>query len=268
MSEIQDDLSSVSNDVKSNIFIVSGGKTGSSTLHRSFKNSFHSHTTFYLRHLQYPKITDDLLCMNYLYQIGREKYGNPVTIISAVRNPLDRNISSFFEQMTRVVAPKTEILTMNVDDLINIFNERFLHIDDYYPFLSKNNPNKDNESHDFDGIDIFSVPFDSRRGCLYFNNGAYQILILRFEDINKWDPILKKNLLPQQLQSYQFVTCNRSDNKWYGSLYQEFKRRYWIKPSKVNEFFNTDIHKQVLQHFYTKTEIHQMKSKYRTSPLP
>jgi hypothetical protein len=242
-------IDGIVNMIKSPVFVISGGKTGSTTLSKSYLDSFHCHTTLYLNHNLFPKVAG--VTLPQLYLKAAEKFKQPAIIITAIRNPIDRMIGSFFQNLEgHLKMSRKEILQMDPQRLVEIFNQQFLHLEDYYPFLLS----------DTCDLDIFSVPFDFDKKYLRIDEDGMIFVAVRFEDIAKWDRILPA-ALPER-SDFNFKPDNISENKWYGNLYREFKKNFKIRKEDLDQMFNNSIHTRVIRHFYTDEEIDQMKAKY------
>lgn len=250
--------------IHSRFFIVSGGKTGSSTLTASFNSAFHSHGCIEFRYV-YPKLSS--YCLHDLYTYAQKHYVNPtenerVVILSSVRDPIARTISSFFQNITdHLGKTESEILAMPVVDLITIFNEKFFFIlEDYYSFWDLEEP----LGNCYAGRDLLLIPFDHQKRCLYYQDNGYRILILRFEDISEWDQIIRATLPKVDLRTYSFQNENLSKDKWYAPLYRQFLHEYTVRRDLLDIKFNHPSNHAVLMHFYTPMEIEKIKERWYT----
>ena len=248
--------------IHSRFFVISGGKTGSSTLMTSLNKAIHLHGYY---HLQYVHPYLSSYCLHDLYTYARQHYVNPnenerVVILSSIREPVARTISAFFQNITNHLGKTvSEILAMPVIDLITIFNEQFfLILEDYYPFWDSQEP----LGNSYAGRDLLSIPFDHQRKCLYYQDSEYRILILRFEDISDWDQIIRATLPEEDLLSYSFRSENLSSDKWYASLYRQFLQEYTVKKDLLDAKFNHPSNHAVLTHFYTSVEIETIKERW------
>jgi hypothetical protein len=244
-------IEGIVNQIKSPVFIVSGGKTGSMTLSKSYPDSFHCHTTLCLNHDLFPKAEGVTLLQ--LYSKAAEKFKQPAIIITSVRNPLDRMIGSFFQHLEgHLKMSRKEILQMDPIELVEIFNQQFLHLEGYYPFLLS----------DTCDLDLLSVPFDQTQKYIRIesSNQSKILVAVRFEDIANWKRILSI-ALPER-KEFNYQSDNLSKDKWYSNLYLKFKENFKIRKEDLDQIFDHSIHTRVLQHFYTAEEIDRMKSKY------
>lgn len=257
-------LYQLDNVVKSRFFVISGGKTGSSSLVASFDQSIHLHSCLYIEYA-YPYLID--IYLSDLYDYATKMYVDPsknekVVLLSAVRDPVSRSISSFFQNIEcHLEMTQDEILLTPTSNLISIFNKRFFtDIEDYYPFWDPDEP----LLNGYAGRDLLQTPFDHQKKRLIFEDEKYRILILRFEDIKEWDQIIRSTLPTIDLVTYSFKSDNLSETKWYYNLYRRFLAEYSVPRDLLDTKFNNPYHIQVLSHFYSPNEIMSMKQKWYT----
>lgn len=250
---------------RSRFFVISSGKTGGSTLARSFLNALHLHSYRHLHACYDTQSPHSTLCLNDLYTYTSRKYVSPTTkekilIVSGIRDPIGRAISAFFQNIESYLTMKPrDILLMSIPTLILIFNNRFLSdIENYYPFWDPDEP----LLNGYAGRDLFQIPFNYEKKRLFFEDETFRILILRFEDISGWDSIIRSTLPEIDLMSYSFKSENLSEMKWYSDLYRRFLAEYTVPRSLLDAKFDHPYHRQVLEHFYSPEEIDAMKQKW------
>jgi hypothetical protein len=197
----------VTNDAE--VVIYCGGKCGSKTLQSTFRNSgfscIHTHGINEWR-LTHPELGD---VIDYLRNKSKTKR---VYIIDSYRTPIERKISSFFENIATHVP---NYASLPLATLIHIFNEQYLNIlEDYHPIDEVMN--------------AFQVPlfteFDFEKGYVMREEGNIVFIKLLFRDISKWSSILSTIFK----QDIKLRSANLTVGKRISSLYELFKSKYRV----------------------------------------
>jgi hypothetical protein len=189
------------------IIIYCGGKCGSATLEKTFiKNNYKTIRT----HGYIPEI-DNL--QNTLY------------IIDSYRDPIERKISSFFQNIHIHLCKKMiDINKLPTEELIKIFNNTLLlNLENYHP-LDIEHPIFKNDNFNFSNEYILKK----------IDNKIY--IKLRFKSINNWNLIFK-NIFNKNIPIYN---NNLSQNKIYNKIYYKFKKEYKIPISVLNYIYKFD----------------------------
>jgi len=165
--------------------------------------------------------------------------GKHIYLLSAMRNPLARNMSAFFQHLRTGGGEDVEALM-----------ERFL------ASYSHEIPEKwfDGQFRDALGIDIFDHPFDRGRGCGGFVQGRYHCLLLTAEtdDSKKIEAI--NTFLGINLKS--MLLRNVGAAKDYSETYRKFKDRIRLPASYVN----ARLDNKVTRYFYTPEQIDDFRA--------
>ncbi len=220
------------------------GKVGSKSIHSSLKkidipnNLFHTHTINYLS--SNPNIK---LLYNYLV-VERK----PAKFITLVRDPIARNISSFFE-MKHIFLPQKDINKITPDDLTNIFFDKFHHT---YPLLWF-----EIELRQITGINIFKSPFSFDKNYQIIKEDSFEILILKAES----DDIVKQSAISEflNLNNFSLSRSNITGQKNYSDQYKKFQNQIHFSQKYIDEMYNSNYTK----HFYSEKEIFQFINKWK-----
>lgn len=202
------------------VIVVSGGKCGSSTLKTS------------LLHQGYRTIKcHNMNDFNKHYKLGAnmfydmldkrsQKNEKHLIIIDSYRKPIERKISSFFENLPHHV-PDYE--KKGIEELISIFNTKYLlHLEEY--------PNFMDEIMNHYNIDLFKSFNEKKKyNIKSFNNITY--LRLHFDEIDIWGEILSKVLNIK----LEMIKTNISSSKHYKDIYNEFKEKYKVPRKYLRE---------------------------------
>jgi hypothetical protein len=226
------------------VFILAGGKCGSSTLLETFKNlgyksiKCHNHWDFII---QYGY--DGLL-----KSIKDSSSNKKVYIIDSYRTPIERKISSFFEHIQET---NKNFEDENIFDLIEYFNKEKLNTIEEYHYI--------NQFFSFFKIDDLKKN-DFKDNMYYFKEvNNFIIIKLLFKNVNKWDEILSDILKKKVLIQKSNITEDKKEIKY---IYKKFKDNYrpplsYIKQLKEDKYLNffldeKEVQEYINHHFYDK----------------
>lgn len=202
------------------IIIYCGGKCGSSTLYNTFSsNKYHCiHTHGHISEI--------------------ENLEDKIYIIDSYRDPIERKISSFFQNICSHLNKSIEdIKNIHIEYLIKIFNDNYLLIPENYNPLDIDYPIFNNTEFDF--VNEYSIKT--------MNNRTF--IKLRFKKINFWNNILSK-IFKKKIDIYP---DNLSKNKDYSHIYNSFKKKYKVPISILNYIYKFD---KLFNKYNTKEEKH------------
>lgn len=205
------------------VICLTGGKCGSNTLDNTLKyNGYkcvkvHSRSQFIAR-FKYDGLID---------LINRSSENKKLYIIDSYRTPIERKISSFFQNIhTHVPSYKNK----SCEELIDIFNTKYLDTLEEYHSI--------NDIMEEYGVEPFNT-FDFKKKYVIKMKGNLIFVKLLFSNINNWgdnlSEIFNKKIIiaPQHKQ-------NLSKNKIYNSIYNNFKLMYKTKKSYINNILKND----------------------------
>lgn len=202
------------------VIVVSGGKCGSSTLKTSLLRQgyrtikCHNINDFYKQFTLDANLFYDMVCQR------SQKNQKHLIIIDSYRTPIERKISSFFENLPNHV-PDYE--KKSIEELIIIFNTKYLlHLEEYPSFMD--------EIMNHFNIDLFKGFNEKKKHNIKsLNNITY--IRLHFDDINIWGEILSKALNI----TLEMIKTNISSSKHYKDIYNEFKEKYKVPRKYLTE---------------------------------
>jgi hypothetical protein len=191
------------------IFIYCGGKCGSGTLEKTFINNgfntlrLHNNSEFkknYNSNINIYKI------------IKNNSINRKVYIIDSYRTPIERKISSFFENISKHV-PDYNLI--DIKSLINIFNNKYLkNIEEYHSI---------NEVMLHFNVPLFNeFNFEKKYNIEEKDNIIF--IKIRFKNIDEWSSILGK-IFNKEIILHNH---NLSVNKEIYNLYEKFKEEYKV----------------------------------------
>ena len=219
------------------IFVCCGGKCGGTTLaytfHQNGYKTTHLHSS---KHLGNFKSSIDV---NHTFDIiNASKQKGPIYIIDSYRTPIERKISSFFNNISTLHLPNYKKCKLR--DIIYFFNNKKLKVLEEYHSI--------NEIMEYYNVPLFEE-FDFKHGYNIVKKDNINFIKLRFNDINKWDKILSEIFK----RNISIVSDNISDNKEYSKIYTAFKKYYFIP----REYFNTNLPNDINFKIYNTEEEQQ-----------
>ncbi|MCF6263982.1 MAG: hypothetical protein L3J24_10405 [Xanthomonadales bacterium] len=168
-------------------------------------------------------------------------------IISAMRNPIARNMSAFFQNKS----------------LGNLKNERDIEllIEGY---LSKYNHDLpitwfDEQFNDALGINILDYPFNKQKGWVTFRQHNIHCLLMTAEAKDSEKASAINAFLDTSLS--RLLRKNSGESKDYAFLYKSFKGKINLPAS----YINAQLNNKVVRHFYTHNQIQEFKCQWRQS---
>ena len=187
-------------------------------------------------------------------------------VISGVREPVARSISSFFQNMDDPVVPslyvgtREHIQSLKISELINIFLKRVPM------YLGEANDWFDGNIKKFFDLDVYAKPFDAGRGFAVYENSHAELLLIRQEDLRTVGAGEVRKFLAIDDKDFCLQETNRSQDKWYSPLRREFERALRLSEEALDGFYNA----KYSRHFYGQEEIRRFREKWaqkRTSKL-
>ena len=192
-------------------------------------------------------------------ELGRDLYKHifacrrSARIVSLVRLPLDRAISSFFHMLNfHLHRQDFEFAKANVS--LDELHEAFYYAQEYiFPYTLNW---FEEEFQPVTGIDIYQHPFDREAGSITVSQGPYDLLLMRTELENPCKEVLMRDFL--ELPDFQFVGQRNISIRKFGEIYQEFKQNVSFR----DEYIQQMMASQFVSHFFSQSEIDSMLQKY------
>lgn len=204
--------------------ILSGGKCGSCTLsetltHNNIKNiKLHSLFSREVPYSYYELI--EIINKNSNKNSNKKFY-----IIDSYRNPVERKISSFFQNINSHIG--INYRNYKIDELINIFNDKYINnLEGFHPLYEIFNEYEIEYIKDFDFVKRYNI----------IEKENLVIIKLLFKDIHLWEKQLEE-IFCKKITLHKF---NISENKEYYDVYSEFKKQYKVPKSYIDNILKND----------------------------
>ena len=261
---------------KDPIIVYQVGKVGSRTVLSSLQKAYQNlHLDVPIHHVHVLENLDEL------EQNIRKSFANPVDnlayirkskelrkkidsnpkqnwkLISLVREPVARNVGSFFQNLSEYIPDWKERYNsgnLSLDELQECFlNNQSIHIAADWWF--------DKQLKPLFGIDVFESVFPTNVGYkIYRASPRASLLLIRLEDLNACVGHAMFEFL--RLDDFKLYNSNISDEKDYAELYQAFKE----KPLP-DEYLERMYSTRSARHFYSPDEREQFAKRWRKGSL-
>jgi hypothetical protein len=249
------------------IIIYQPGKVGSSTLLDSLQYSLYWAAIYHAHHLndleqmeadikaRYSHSQKPLRKLGIDWDLRRkiDKYPNQKwSVINLTREPVARIISTVF-QMLDVIFPgwkeKYQAGELDLHQMQDIIVNRYVigpGSGDWY----------DTQLKPVFDIDVYAQPFPHPQGHeIYYGKNNSRLLVIRLEDLNRVGQTVLSDFL--NLNEFQLVQANISEQKEYSDLYREFKKLP-LPASYLEKMYSS----KYARHFYTDEELHGFYQKW------
>ena len=216
-------------DNKIECIIFCGGKCGGSTLFKTInkytKNVIHLHS-FTCNGLHNNK--------HIKYELGKENITNLISysqkhykkiyIIDSYRTPIERKISSFFQNL-HLHIPDYE--NKSVEDLIEIFNKKYLNnIEEYHPI---------NQILNYYNIPLIET-FDFNKKYTLIEKDNIVFVKLLLKNSNNWEEILSKIFKRQIVVEKNNIGFEKKNS----NLYKQFQKKYLVPENYIKNLLTND----------------------------
>jgi hypothetical protein len=266
------------------LLIYQMGKVGSKTVRSSLRPLELDRSIYHVHYLSLDRVNEleserkqylgtdkeHLLKHVWQYQYLRRQIANGFDgkrcqVITLTREPVGRNVATFFENLE--VAPLAQqdhyairsdyydfelVLDIgNIDPLAEIFFERMNH-DTPLTFF-------DRELKGVLGVDVFASQFPRSKGYQIYRNERTEVLLIRLEDLNECARDAFREFLG--IADLGLINTNIGSEKEYASLYRTFKEAIVLPQAYVHRMYTSDY----AQHFYSPAEIAQFRAMWRVA---
>ncbi|MCI4645877.1 MAG: putative capsular polysaccharide synthesis family protein [Hyphomonadaceae bacterium] len=176
-----------------------------------------------------------------------------VQIVSAVRDPVARNLSAFFQNATSFLSIEEGKVRNPAEEVADIFVRRYRHSNSLDWF--------DRNIRRVFRLNVYTKPFDHERKCLVGENRQCRLIVVRAEDSDE----IKSQALCRHLglKSLEISRANVGREKMYSDTYEAVRTILKMPEAILDELYSS----QLAQHFYTGAELEQFRAGWlRASP--
>jgi hypothetical protein len=172
-------------------------------------------------------------------------------VISLVRDPVARNISAFFENITEFIPDffrRFAAGQLTVESIISRFLEVFEHDTPLGWF--------DHQMRPAFGIDVFAHPFPNERGFAIYEGQNASLLLIKLERLKDCVELAMKEFLG--LDKLIIRNANVAEEKEYREVYKAFLDAVRLPSDYLDRMYESKL----VRHFYTEDEIHDLTTRW------
>ncbi|MEM8805107.1 MAG: putative capsular polysaccharide synthesis family protein [Cyanobacteria bacterium P01_G01_bin.38] len=257
-------LSRESAQLADKILIYQMGKVGSTSLYETLKSTDLNAAIYHLHFLQpaaVKRITNHyksvfkkshtidqhVIHSQYLRrQLDRGFDHSPSKwkIITLVRDPVARNLSSFFHELRyQPDFPETESLD---DSVIESLTKQYFQ---HYPYQYHPFDWFDSELRPVFGIDLFSTEFPHAKGYKIYTYDHVDLLILKLDKLGDCAQVALNEFL--HIGKVLLRRANKGTQSKSGDLYKKFKQQAILPTAYLDTIYQSPK----VKHFYSQAEI-------------
>ena len=228
------------------IFVHSFGKVGSMSVYHSLKKS-NIRNAVYHTHLLTQKRGEDSMKWHaesgdpvvphqvmFSLLLARQLKKNPdlkFKVVTLLRDPIDRAISSVFENIHRFAPSSVDGESVDLEEL----NKNLMkHLSSSTGPIEYLEDWLESEIKGVTGIDLLSAPFSIEKGWSINSNERVSVLTIKMDRLTEVFPVAISEFLNIPSGSIQLKNSNVGHEKWYASDYKRFKNEF-ILTSEVSE---------------------------------
>lgn len=252
------------------VMVFNPGKVGSISVYNSLlRHNIAARQTHALAYR--PEYMDS--SMKRYYEEFKRKisdYGC-VKVISAVREPIIRDISHIFENIYFPFAKMYQNFTSDFYGSVNkclcdnfiqnvsFWGESPTSIHQYIRMSGKHGGEFDwfnTELKEVYDIDVYNFPFDREKGYTVIKQRNVELFLYKLEKLNNLEKPLGKFI---GLENFKLIRANGSEVKSYKYAYEQLKEEIVLKKEYVNAYYHGN---EYMDHFYTENEKSKFIQKY------
>ena len=170
-----------------------------------------------------------------------------IVIVTGVRDPYTRNISSFFEQIHYLGGLDKNL---SIEDVKHLF-ESVCEFDAPLNWF-------DSEIFHVTGVNIFEYPFDKERGYAVIKKGKYKIFIYRLDRLDGLKDQLSEFI---GYKNFTIESTNISEKGEYSDLMNKFKVEYKYSDVISKKYSQS----RFMRHFFSNEEIRSFAMRWNGS---
>jgi hypothetical protein len=142
-----------------------------------------------------------------------------IYIIDSYRTPIEKKISSFFEDINKYIPNYKDC---DISFLISYFNKKYIYGNKCTHIFTEDYEPLDEMLEHFNLSPLKKFDFYRKFELIKYKNLVF--IKLRFHEIDKWDKLLS-TILEKDIT---IIDKNKSENKDYYEVYKNFKKNYRI----------------------------------------
>lgn len=182
----------------------------------------------------------------------QERPNAPWNVVTLVRDPVARNISTFFQTLDAFY-PEVQVQYSAGTHSMEVLHRRFLDIG-----FNKVSPDQwfEEQLRPVTGIDVFAVPFPWRQGYVVIRQGRVRLLLIRLESLEAcaaqafWEAF--------GIPRFRVPRYNTAEERWHRDLYRRFIDTLVLPEPFLRLMYDS----RTARHFYSPQEIASFQSRW------
>jgi len=232
------------------VMVFQMGKVGSTSIYKSLRRQYKGAVSHAHGDIDNPEFWNSYMMYVQANNGGRLK------IISSIRDPVSRNVSAFFHNVSGS-GNTQDRSNLSIEELLNGFLDNPEQRGKREVFLDHQQPLRwfdDNILRYFD-IDVYEKRF-SEHGITLYCSGNVELLVMRHDICDQQKEQAIREYL--DLPNFRLKNTNIGEQKDYADLYHEFKKKAVIPDSYLDDMCASKYFK----HFYSTKEIAEIRHKW------
>ena len=172
----------------------------------------------------------------------------PYKVISLFRNPIERNLSAFFEAFEIYMGIPAHLFKGTLQEIEEVFYEKLDHsyCQDWF----------DHHLKEGIGVDVYASAFAKAKGYTILKGDQTDVLILK----SNLDDALKASLVGTfcGIENFTIKNVNVTDAKKEAQLYTDFKSHIRFPKS----YLDSQLESKYMNHFFTEAEKEKLYEKW------
>ena len=197
-------------------------------------------------------------------EIVKKHNGKKWKVITLTRDPIARNVSTFFENLEVQAIERNGTFEVRSDyyDILRTvvtLNDMQVLIDLFFSKLRHESSLEffDRELKEIFGVDVYVSEFPKTKGYNIYRSTRADVLLIRLEDLNARAGQAFNEFL--NIDNFILKSENVGSQKIYAPLYKRFLQTITWPESYLDKFYESKF----MNHFYTENEIKGFRKKWR-----
>jgi hypothetical protein len=271
------------------LLVYTMGKVGTNTINGSIRKYLNSYNSFHFHWLRPENLRKDEYFHRFFYETGRELRGgkeilpdyiikgyylsenldnylserSKVKIITMTRDPLARNISSFFENLPLFFgySVRDNLREKSSETVVAELGELFKE-----DFIGKNGINFldcdpltwfDTELSKVFELNVYKSAFPWDKGYTLLTNQNTELLIMRLEDLNHCYSEAMSEFFDNG-EAIHLESANVAEDKDYADVYSLFKEKIQLPAGYIDGLYQS----KYATHFYSQNELQRFREQW------
>ena len=240
------------------IIVHQMGKVGSRSIEVTLKDAFPNHTVFHTHYLNRDRLARrleqgpdfELLMSRLLSERIYSGRTEGMKIVTAIREPIGRNLSAFFQNLESFLdgSVEGEGKPPNVEAVVQTFVEQYPH---RLPLTWL-----DEEIRDVFGVDLYERPFAPSKGYEIYEGDGVEILLVRVDDLSRVASTAFGEFFGRE--GIELRNANVGVNKRYSELYKRVDMGIVVPRDLVDVAYSS----RYSTHFWSEEEIDGFRKRW------